>query len=113
MSSLLFTHFDTPEDVQRLVWMPSHRPHHEVGVTEKSDGTELTDIGRTAVFLADRLANAAAARHRVPGHCHARIDDETKEVIAAATSLARVTHATNNVPGSQARDSAPTDRIGA
>ncbi len=36
VNAMLFTHFDDPEDVKRVTWMPSHRPEHEVGVTEKT-----------------------------------------------------------------------------
>ncbi len=113
VNRLLYTHFDTPEDARRVVWMPAHRAAHEVGIALKSDGSCVTAIDRTANALADRLAKSAAAQHRVPDDIRERIAEDQLSVRTAAMMLARITHAANNRPTPPRRDSAPTDRLGA
>ncbi len=115
VNKLLHQQFDASGDVDRVVWMPSHRAEHEVGVALKSGGTYLTHADRSAINLADRLAKAAAAKHRVPADVRARIAADEANAEAIAILVGRITHAANNcdIAGLPRRDSAPTDALGA
>ncbi len=113
INRILHQQFDDPSDVSRVVWMPSHRAEHEVGVVTRSDGTPLTSIDREANDLADKLAKNAARKHRVPAEIRARLAADDAHAESIAIILARLTHAANNATVAPKRDSAPSDGLGA
>ncbi len=63
--------------------------------------------------MADKLAKAAARKHRVPAEVRERLAADDANAETMAIILGRLTYAANNNTAPPKRDSAPTDALGA
>ncbi len=105
----IFHAWDSDDDADKLLWIPSHCTAKDIGVRRASDGTAITAEHIRRNHFVDGLAKKGAHEHRVPE----TIRREVEEAMAATWWLAMLighsTAAANGRPEVPHRDSRPNE----
>ncbi len=86
----------TPEQIDRIRWMPAHCSMVAIGVAKASDGAPISPVDWRANRLVDKLAKLAASRYRVPAAVTRLLSTAAEAAEYYAARLGAVTYAANN-----------------